>query len=87
MMMHHLLSRPVHLYNLYSSMVGLNLISLARSFPIMSSTAVMLHLVGTKRRLRATPIVPTENAFCISETAVPLLYAAITASVEHMSVS
>ena len=85
--MHHLLSRASHLYSLYSSMVSLNLDDLMRSFPMMSSTAVMLHLVGTKRLLRPIPMVPTENAFSISDMSVPFLYADITASVDLMSVS
>ncbi len=54
---------------------------------MMSSTAVMLHLVGTKRLFLPVPIVPTENAFSISVTLVPERYDAMTASVARMSVS
>ena len=54
---------------------------------MMSSTAVMLHLVGTKRLFLSTPMVPTENAFCISDIRVPFRYAATTASVALRSVS
>lgn len=54
---------------------------------MMSSTAVMLHLVGTKRLRLSTPMVPTEKAFWISEIRVPLRYAETTASVAFMSTS
>lgn len=38
---------------------------------MMSSTAVIVHLVGTNLRSLPTPSAPTENAFCISEISVP----------------
>ena len=57
------------------------------SLPMMSSTAVMLHLVGTNLRFLPIPMVPTEKAFSISEIRVPFLYAATTASAAFMSVS
>ncbi len=57
------------------------------SLDMMSSTAVMLHLVGTNRLRLPTPIVPTENAFSISLTRVPERYDATTASVAFMSTS
>ena len=69
----HLLSSSVHWYRRKSSIVGFHLVVLRRSFPIMSSTAVMLHLVGTNRRFLPMPMVPTENAFWISEIRVPFL--------------
>ncbi len=68
-------------------MGSLNFVVLSMSLPMMSSTAVMLHLVGTKRRFLPMPMVPTENAFSISDIRVPLLYAATTASTAFMSVS
>lgn len=86
-MMAQRLSSSSHRYRRKSSMVGFHLVVLSRSLPMMSSTAVMLHLVGTKRLLRPTPIVPTENAFWISDIRVPLEYAATTASAARMSVS
>lgn len=68
-------------------MVGFHFVVFRRSFPMMSSTAVMLHLVGTNRRFLSMPMVPTENAFWISEIRVPFLYAETTASTAFMSVS
>ncbi len=68
-------------------MVGFHLVVFSRSLPMMSSTAVMLHLVGTKRLRLPVPIVPTEKAFWISEIRVPPLYADTTASTARMSVS
>ena len=81
------LSSSCQVYSLKSPMGGFHLVVLSRSLPIMSSTAVMLHLVGTKRLLRPTPIVPTEKAFWISDISVPFLYAETTASAARMSVS
>lgn len=65
------LSSSSHLYRRKSSMGGFHLVVFSRSLPIMSSTAVMLHLVGTNLRFLPTPMVPTENAFWISEISVP----------------
>lgn len=64
-----------------------NLVVFSRSLPIMSSTAVMLHLVGTNLRFLPIPMVPTENAFSISDISVPPRYADTTASAALMSVS
>lgn len=68
-------------------MVGFHFVVFRRSFPMMSSTAVMLHLVGTNRRFLSMPMVPTEKAFWISDIRVPFLYAETTASTAFMSVS
>lgn len=81
------LSSSSHRYSLKSSMVGFHLVVFSRSLPMMSSTAVMLHLVGTKRRRLPAPMVATENAFWISDIRVPFLYADTTASTARMSVS
>ena len=85
--MHHLLSSSSHSYILNSPMVSLYLVVFSRSFPMMSSTAVMLHLVGTKRLFLSMPIVAVEKAFWISDIRVPFLYALMTASAAFMSVS
>lgn len=61
------LSSCSHVYSLKSSIGGFHLVVLRRSLPMMSSTAVMLHLVGTNLLFLPMPMVPTENAFCISE--------------------
>ena len=69
------------------SIVSLYFMRPTISLEIMSSTAVMLHLVGTKRLFLPIPMVPTENAFSISDTRVPERYDATTASAAFMSVS
>ncbi len=81
------LSSSTRVYSLKSSIGGFHFVVFRRSFPMMSSTAVMLHLVGTNLLFFATPIVPTENAFCISDTSVPPRYAAATPSAAFRSVS
>ncbi len=80
-------SKPTDMKTRYSLTGGKSFTCSRRSMPTMSSTAVMLHRVGTNRRLSSSPKAPTLKARWIWVTGTSSSWSHCTASRASQSVS